>query len=186
MEAPPSITARAARTCLNDTPLINNNLTSQTVTEYLIGPHDMELIYLSPDPYGRTFEEQLNLCQWDLDKHRSAGLRFIIKNNRMILASMDKSTSIARIAKWCTRICSAWLQSINGTTVSSLADVHQVFQSLYNNNAALCTLTFFHPNILPDISHNGLPIISRDDFSQFTHYQLNNCIDLIEHSPLVR
>ncbi len=159
-EAPPSITARAARTCVNNTPLTNNNLTSQMVTKYLIGPHDMELIYLSPDPYGRMFEEQLDLCRWDLDKHRSAGLCFIIKNNLMILASMDKSTPGARIAKWRTRIRSAWLQSINGTTVASLADIHQVFQSLSNNNAALCTLTFSHPDILPDISHNGLPIIS--------------------------
>jgi hypothetical protein len=150
-EAPPSITARAARTRVNDTPLTNNDLTSQTVTEYLIGPRDMELIYLSPDPYGHTFEEQLDLRQWDLDKHRSTGLRFIIKNNRMILASMDKSTPGACIAKWRTLICGAWLQSINGTTVSSLADIHQVFQSLSNNNAALCTLTFSHPDISPDI-----------------------------------
>ncbi len=77
----------------------------------------------------------------------------------MILASMDKSTPGARIAMWRTHIRGAWLQSINSTTVSSLADVHQVLQSLSNNNAALCTLTFSHPNILPDISRNGLPII---------------------------
>jgi hypothetical protein len=47
---------------------------SDTVTEYLIGPHKMEMIYLSPDPYGRIFEEKLDLCKWDISKHCTAGL----------------------------------------------------------------------------------------------------------------
>jgi hypothetical protein len=44
------------------------------VTNYLIGHHDMEQIYLSPDPYKQTFEETLDLCKWDLVKHRTGGL----------------------------------------------------------------------------------------------------------------
>jgi hypothetical protein len=53
-------------------------------------------------------------------------------------------------------------------------------------NATSCTLTFSHPNILPDISQHGLPIISHDNFLQFTHDQLNNHLDLIKRGPLVR
>jgi len=33
------------------------------------------------------------------------------------------------------------------------------------------------------ISHNGLPTISGDDFSQLTHDQLNNCLDLLAAGP---
>jgi hypothetical protein len=33
---------------------------------------------------------------------------------------------------------------------------------------------------MPDISHHGLPVMSKSDFSQFTHAQLNNQVDLIE------
>jgi hypothetical protein len=67
-----------------------------------------------------------------------------------------------------------------------LANVHTVFHTLLMTNVTLCTLTFSHLNILPDISQHGLPIIYCDVFLQFTHDQLNNCLDLIERGPLVR
>jgi hypothetical protein len=35
------------------------------------------------------------------------------------------------------------------------------------------------------MSQHGLPIISHDNFLQFTHDQLNNHLDLIEQDPLV-
>ena len=52
----------------------------------------MEMIYMSPDPYGRTFEEPLDLRKFDLSKHPTAGLRLIIHDGRLLLASMDKSS----------------------------------------------------------------------------------------------
>jgi hypothetical protein len=99
---------------------------------------------------------------------------------------MDKSTPGTCIDKWCTRICGAWLQSINNTRVLSLANVHAVFHTLSTTNTTLCTLTFSHPNILPDISQHGLPIISHNDFLQFTLDQLDNHLDLIKLGLLVR
>jgi hypothetical protein len=56
------------------------------VTEHLIGPHNMEMIYLSPHLYGHTFNETLDLCKCDLDWNHTAGLLFIVKNGRLILA----------------------------------------------------------------------------------------------------
>jgi hypothetical protein len=79
-DAPAPITARAARTRVTPTPLSNRDLTSQTVTAYLIGPRDMGMIYMSPDPYGRTFEEPLDLRKFDLSKHPTAGLRLNAKD----------------------------------------------------------------------------------------------------------
>ena len=35
----------------------------------------MDMIYMSPDPYGRTFEEPLDLRKFDLSKHPTAGRR---------------------------------------------------------------------------------------------------------------
>ncbi len=128
----------------------------------------------------------LDLRKWDLTKHHTGGLRFITKNGRLILASMDCSTLGAQIDKWRTRLRGAWLQSINGTPVSLLADVHKTFEMLSMSNANSCTLTFSHPKISPDISQHGLPIISCDNyFLQFTHDQLNNRIDLLERGPIV-
>ena len=59
----------------------------------------MELIYMSPDPYGKSFEASLDLCKCDLTTHRTGGLRFLKKDNRLILASMDSGTPGARIDK---------------------------------------------------------------------------------------
>jgi hypothetical protein len=149
------------------------------VTKYLIGHHNMEMIYLSPDPYGRIFEEQLDLRKCDLDTHRTAGLCFIVKNGRLILTSMDKSTPGTCINKWHTHICGAWLVLVNKMSVSSIQDVQDAFATLYANQSTTCTLMFSHPDRSPDISHNGLPIISHKEFFHFTHDQLNNHLDLL-------
>jgi hypothetical protein len=157
---------------------------SQTVTDYLIGPNDLAHVYLSLDPFGCVFDETLDLCKWDFHKHHSGGLQFISKNRRLLLTSMDASSPGAQIDKWRSRICGAWLQSIGGTAVMTLDDVHKEFIRLSQSKASMCTLTFSHPEILPDISQHGLPIISCNDYhSQFTHDQLNNRIDMIERGP---
>ena len=186
-DTPRPLVARAARTKITKPQLSGKNLASETVAAYLIGPQDMALIYLSPDPYGRVFDESLDLRKWDLTRHNAGGLRFIDKDGRMILAAMDPGTPGARVDKWRTRIRGAWLQSIDGIPITSLADVHTIFHDLSLAKAASCTLTFAHPEISPDISQHGLPIIARDDyFSQYTHDQLNNRVDLLEQGPRVR
>ena len=43
-----------------------------------------------------------------------------------------------------------------------------------------CTLLFSNPEVNPNISNKGLPIVSQSDFYQFTHDQLNNRLDLLE------
>ena len=140
----------------------------------------MTMIYVSPDPFGSAFEEELDLHKFDFNTHRTAGLCFIEKDNRIYLASMAPSTSGARIARWCTRICGAWLININGTPASSISDAQAIFQQLSATRAPACTLLFSHPEITPVISNKGLPIMSTSDFSQFTHDQLNNRIDLLD------
>ena len=69
---------------------------------------------------------------------------------------------------------------INDSPVSSISDAQSVFQHLSASSAPSCTLLFSHPEITPDISNKGLPIMSKSDFSQFTHNQLNNRLDLLE------
>jgi hypothetical protein len=65
------------------------------VTEYLIRPHDMATIYMSPDLYGQAFEQEKDLRKWDLTTHHTAGMRLLEKNGRLLLASMDASTPAA-------------------------------------------------------------------------------------------
>ena len=155
------------------------------VSEFLIGPQDMEMIYMSPDPYGRTFAKELDLRKWDLTRHCTAGMKFLDKDGHLILTSIDPSTPTARIDRWRTHLRGAWLISIDGTPVRNVAGVEAALVRPHSPPSP-CTLVFSHPDISPDISNRGLPIMSKEDFSQFTHDQLNNHLDLLTNGPSFR
>jgi hypothetical protein len=55
------IAARAARLSHNDDPRSKKHIAADVVAEYLIGALHMAMIYVSPDPYGSAFEEELDL-----------------------------------------------------------------------------------------------------------------------------
>ena len=177
---PHVIATRAARVKSKDDNKTKKQIAADVVAEYLIGSNDMAMIYVSLDPFGSAFEEEINLRKFDFNTHRTAGLCFLEKDNRIYLASMAPSTPDAPIPRWRTRIRGAWLITINGTPVSSISDAQAVFQQLSATRAPTCTLLFSHPEITPDISNKGLLIMSASDFSQFTHDQLNNRLDLLK------
>jgi hypothetical protein len=160
--------------------LSKKDIAAEVVKEYLIGAKDMAMIYISPDAFYGAFEEELDLRKFDLSRHSTAGLNFFEKNQRLYLASMAPSTPGARIPRWRTRIRGAWLIAIDGTHIATLADAQSLFCKLSSTNARGCVLLFSHPEIAPDISSKGLPIMLNSDFSQLTHDQLNNRVDLLE------
>ena len=160
----------------------NRSVASDIVSKFLIGPQDMAMIYMSPDPYGRTFEKDLDLRKWNLTKHRTAGMQFLDKDGRLVLTSIDPSTPAARIDRWRTHLRGAWLISVDGTPVHNVTDVEAALARQHSPTSP-CTLVFSHPEISPDISSRGLPIMSKEDFSQFTHDQLNNHLDLLTAVP---
>ncbi len=62
--APVSFGARAAR--VKFPAKSKKDITMEVVTEYLIGVEDMAMVYISPDPFYGAFEEELDLCKFDL------------------------------------------------------------------------------------------------------------------------
>jgi hypothetical protein len=60
-DSPNLVTAKAAQAKTENKLLSRTELAAEIVTHYLIGPRDMEMIYMSADPYGRSFEESLDL-----------------------------------------------------------------------------------------------------------------------------
>ena len=177
---PHVIATRAARVKSKDDNKTKKQIAADVVAEYLIESNNTTMIYVSPDPFGSAFEEDIDLRKFDFITHRTAGLCFLEKNNRIYLASMAPSTPGAHVPYWRTRICGAWLININSTPVLSISDAQAIFQQLSATHAPTCTLLFSHPEIAPVISNKGLPIMSTSDFSQFTNDQLNNWIDLLE------
>jgi hypothetical protein len=184
---PNILTAKAAQTQLPPPPkLRGKDLAMEVVHQYLIGPRDMEMIYMLADPYGCSFEASLDLPKCNLQTHWTAGLCFITKHGHLVLAAMDPGTPRAEIDKWRTQLHGTWLVLINGTPVHTVADAQAAFALFSDATAMDCTLVFSHPEISLDISNRGVPIMSKDDFSKFTHDQLNNCIDLLNSGPTLR
>lgn len=130
---------------------------------------------MSPDPFHDSFDELLDICRCDLDHHPTAGLSLIEQNGCVILAKMQPGTPAAKIPRWRTRICGAWLIKIGSHVIHSLADARLSISTLHASGSTHISLLFAHPEIRPDISHRGLPIVSSTPlFSQQVHDQLNN------------
>jgi hypothetical protein len=179
-DAPNMIGAKAAQLSTNNAQQSKKAIAADVVSEYLIVVSDMAMIYISPDPYGGAFEEELDLRKFDISTHHTAGLCFFENNKCILLALMAPSTPGAHVPRWRTRLRGAWLIQINGTTVSSIRDAQAIFARLASERTPTCTLLFSHPEITPNILNKGLPIMTKSDFSQFTHDQLNNRLDLIK------
>jgi hypothetical protein len=156
------------------------DIAAEVVREYSIGKEDMAMIYISPDPFYGAFEEELDLRKFDLSRNSTAGMNFFAKDQHLFLASMALGTPGARIPWWRTQIRSAWLNAIDGTQLTTLADAQSIFRCLSHDHSRGCTLLFLHPKITPDIASSGLPIMSKSDFPQLAHDQLNNRVDLLE------
>jgi hypothetical protein len=58
---PNSIAAKAARVMKPEPPPCKRTLASAIVTDYIIGPHNMEVVYMSSDPYSCAVEATLDL-----------------------------------------------------------------------------------------------------------------------------
>jgi hypothetical protein len=156
-------------TCID--PAANNTSLSLS---YNITANNIAQIYLSPTPYNDAFEEILDLRNFNVSRHRAAGLTFLHQDGQLVLASMAPSTPGARVPRWHTRLRGAWLLFINGTPVHTLADAHQVFQDLYLTHAASCTLLFAHPEISHGLSNKGLPLLRRNHITQLNIDQLSD------------
>jgi hypothetical protein len=132
---------------------------------------DMEMIYMSPDPYFEAFEEELNVQHVNLNKHHTAGLELYESSGRVFLRSMTPSTAAAKISDWRTRIRGAWLIKIGDTMISSVEDASLTLKTFVNSGAQSVPLLFSHPEIRPNLSRNGLPIVSSAPFRQHVHDQ---------------
>ena len=132
------------------------------------------MVYMSPDPYFEAFEETLNVQHVNLKKHTTAGLELYESSGRVYLRSMKPGTTAAKIPDWRTRLRGTWLIKIGDTIISSMDDASSTIRTLIESGARSVTLQFSQPEIRPNLSRNGLPIVSSAPFTQHVHDQLNN------------
>ena len=72
----------------------------------------------------------------------------------------------AKIPDWRIRLRGAWLIKIGDTIISSVEDASSTLGKLDNSGAQSVTLQFSHPESRPNLSRNGLPILSSAPFTQ--------------------
>ena len=179
-------TAAAARVSSNPTAPTQLNSAADIVTEFMITPRDIANIYMSPDPFHESFDEEVDIRRFDLRKHRTAGLRLSAHDGKLYLGGIDKSTPCARIPRWRTRVKGAWLIKVGPHKVSTITDVQNAFATLSLGGSTHVTLLFSHPLLRQDISHDGLPIVSSAPFTQAVHDQLNNRWDFTSAAEHLR
>jgi hypothetical protein len=135
---------------------------------------NMAMIYTSPDPFFEAFEQPINLRDFNLNNHPTAGLSLYECNGRVFLATMSPSTPDAKIPDWCPRVQGTWLIKVGHTMVNTINEVAAAFWNLQASSNLTPVLLFAHPEIWPSLSHDGLPIVSSAPFTQSMHDQLNN------------
>jgi hypothetical protein len=165
-----STTARAARAKAPT----RNNIAAVLVEDFSIKKQDMAVIYMSPNPYNESFLQTVDLRNFDLLKHPTAGLEFYESGLRLHLRGITPSTPAAKIPDWRSQLCGAWLIKVNDTEVASTEDVAMAFWTLAMDKHASVALLFSHPEIRPNLSKDGIPIVSSSLFPPHTHDQLNN------------
>ena len=171
MDAPPrTFPARA----VHSKQISQQNVAADLVEEYKIGKQDMALIYMSPDPYHEAFEQTIDLRKFDLRKHPTGGLVLYDRVARVHLTSISPGSPAARIHNWRLRKRGAWLIKVGDRLIGSSDDVVKAFEMLRKLASTSTTLLFLHPEVRPNLSQDGVPIVSSAPFSQNTHDQLNN------------
>jgi hypothetical protein len=146
----------------------------EIANEFKVNQSSMDMIYMSPDPYHDAFNEVIDLRCFKLEKHSTAGLAFLEKNGCIILAHISPSTPCAKIPRWFTWMCGAWLIKIGDHHITSIDDTQKAFKAITSAGVMSAQLLFAHPEVRLDISRCGLPIVSSEPFSLLTHAQLND------------
>ncbi len=139
------------------------------MTMFDVGACDMVMIYMSPDPYFEAFKQPTDCQKFDPGKHPTMGLSLYEASGRLYLATMSPITPAAKILDWRAQIRGAWLIKVNERLVMTVEEVQNAFTDLHSNRTYNATLLFAHPEIRPNLSHNGLPIVSSAPLSQSTH-----------------
>jgi hypothetical protein len=85
---------------------------------------------------------------------------------------MTPGSPAAKIPNWCPCIWGTWLIKVSNTTVSTIADVPTAIEAAIASGLPNVTLLFVHPKIWPNLSHDGIPIVSLAPFTLATHNQL--------------
>ena len=82
-----------------------------------------------------------------------------------MLHNMAKGSPCDKLKDWRSRLKGAWLISVNGIPVQSVADINTIFNNCLTSGIRECTLLFSHPYIRHGLTNEGIPQISLDQIN---------------------
>jgi hypothetical protein len=77
----------------------------------------MATVYMSPDPFFDSFEEEMDLWKWSFDKHHTASLSLVFHNGQLYLGGMTSGTPGAKVDQWHVNLRGAWLIKIGSSLI---------------------------------------------------------------------
>jgi hypothetical protein len=107
-------------------------------------------------------------------QHPTVGLDLYKKDRRVHLKKMTAELPAAKILDWQRCFWGAWPIKVGNTTVTSAADITSTLTLALASHTCLVTIQFAHPEIRPNLTHDGIPIVLSALFTMAAHDQLNS------------
>ncbi len=136
---------------------------------YQVSQTDLLQVYMSSDPYGDDVIRTLPLRGLQSCRHKAAGIGLKEENGRLLLEHMVKSTPAAKIPRWRSELKGAWLKSVHGHEVKTIADVHRVFDDLSRLELKECELIFAKLEVKQSLTEEGIPQVNIDQINPRPH-----------------
>ncbi len=146
-------------------------------------------VYFSPTAYNDAFEEFIDMTRYFNTLLPCGGMRFVTIDDHLILDTITKETSCAKIRNWCTCLKGAWLISVDDTPVCSVAAVNSALDKCHSYGAHWCIMLFLHPDVCHGLTNKGIPQVTLDQLNPrllFKSFELpklpmcrNNCIQQV-------
>ena len=146
----------------SDTAIMPGN---EVADKYGISASDTWSVYFSPCPYADAFEEELNLNHFDKYKMPSAGFKFRVVNERLIMEHITKGSPAAKIPRWRSRLKGAWLTKVGDTSIASIADLQSALARYSTEGAQHVKLLFAQPEIRDGLTDKGIPQVNLDQLN---------------------
>jgi hypothetical protein len=116
-------------------------------------------------------------------------MQFITVDGQLNIKIISKGTPCAKIREWRSQLQAAWLISIDGSPVSTVAEVNSALEKSLRSDNPRCTLLFSHPEIRHGLTNKGISQITLDQLNPwllFDSFQLptpplygRNCIQQV-------
>ncbi len=135
------------------------------VADYHIHLRDVAQFFMSPSAYDEAFEEYIDMKRFYPTNLPAGGMHFRTIGDRLILDSIAKGSSCAKLKDWQSCLKGAWLIWVDGMDVHTVADDNEALNACLASRSFTCTLLFSHPEVHHGLTNEGIPQVMLDQLN---------------------